>query len=275
MAGLTAKALRPLKHARESRFWRLPRRPPGMMPGMRPARHELAIVVAILATASAAASTLHSSQAAGTVSGRALFEGTVERPQPIAMAADPVCMRLGKGAASEAMLVGSDGALQNVFVYVKDGLTGRTYPPPSTAVVLDQKGCRYTPHVFGVQVGQALEIVNSDPTLHNVHALPKINAEFNFGQPVENMRSRRTFARPEVMVAIRCDVHGWMSAYAGVVTHPFFAVTKAGGSFAIAGLPPGTYVLEAWHERLGTRTQQITVDDKKGATAAFTFTPRS
>jgi hypothetical protein len=141
--------------------------------------------------------------------------------------------------------------------------------------VLDQRGCRYTPHVFGVQVGQPVEIVNSDPTLHNVHAMPKTNDEFNFGQPVQGMRMRRTFSKPEVMVPVRCDVHGWMNAYAGVVTHPFHAVTTADGAFAIKGLPPGKYTLEAWHERLGTQTQTITIDGKKDATATFSFTPRS
>lgn len=213
--------------------------------------------------------------APGTVKGRARFEGATPEAQVIKMAADPICMREGKTATSEAILVGAGGALQNVFVYVKDGLGDRTFPAPTTPVVLDQKGCRYTPHVFGVQVGQGVDVVNSDPTLHNVHAMPKVNTEFNFGQPVQGMRARRTFARPEVMVPFRCDVHSWMSSYAGVLTHPFFAVTKADGSFEIKGLPPGTYVLEAWHERLGTKTQQVTVDEKKGATAVFSFTPRS
>jgi plastocyanin len=211
----------------------------------------------------------------GTVNGRARFEGPAPEAQAIKMAADPICMREGKTATSEAILVGTDGALQNVFVYVKEGLGDRAFPAPTTPVVLDQKGCRYTPHVFGVQVGQGVDVVNSDPTLHNVHAMPKVNAEFNFGQPVQGMRARRTFAKPEIMVPFRCDVHSWMSSWAGVLTHPFFAVTKADGSFEIKGLPPGTYVLEAWHERLGTKTQQVAVDDKKGATAAFSFTPRS
>ena len=220
-----------------------------------------------------AATTIGSAQAlpGGTVSGKAIFEGTPPKPQPIQMAADPICAKEGKATQSEAIVVGAGGALQNVFVYVKEGLGDRSFPAPTTSVVLDQKGCRYSPHVFGIQLGQALEIVNSDPTLHNVHALAKTNPEFNMGQPVQGMRSRRTFKQVEVMVPIRCDVHGWMSAYAGVVSHPFFAVSGADGSFTIKGLPPGSYTIEAWHERLGTQTQKVTVDEKTGAATAFKF----
>ena len=165
--------------------------------------------------------------------------------------------------------MGPGSGLKNVFVYVKDGLGNRRLRTPKTPVVLDQEGCRYMPHVFGVQVGQPLEIRNSDPTLHNVHAVPKINEEFNFGQPIKGMKSTGAFDKPEVMVSFRCDVHGWMNAYASVVTHPFFAVSKNDGTFEIKGLPAGTYTIEAWHERLGTQTQKVTVSAKAGATANF------
>lgn len=220
-----------------------------------------------------AAITLRGAQAVptGTIAGKVTFDGTAPKPQTIQMAADPVCAKQAKTTQSEAILVGAGNGLQNVFVYVKEGLGDRTFPPPSTPVVLDQKMCRYSPHVFGVQVGQALEIVNSDPTLHNVHALPKTNPEFNLGQPVQGMRTRRTFKQSEVMVPIRCDVHGWMSSYAGVLNHPFFAVSGADGAFTIKGLPAGSYTIEAWHERLGTQTQKVTVDEKRGASTAFVF----
>jgi plastocyanin len=187
------------------------------------------------------------------------------------MDSDPICMKEGGASTSEVLLVGAGNALQNVFVYVKDGLGNRTFPAPTTAVVLDQRGCKYLPHVFGVQVGQPVQILNSDPTLHNVHAVPKTNAEFNFGQPTKGMQSTRTFDKPEVMVPFRCDVHGWMSAYAGVLPHPFFAVSKADGSFEIKGLPAGSYTIEAWHERLGTMTQKVTVEGAAPATANFAF----
>jgi plastocyanin len=206
-----------------------------------------------------------------TITGRIRFEGTAPTPRVVRMTSDPLCMPEGGSAQSEVLLVGPDNGLENVFVYVKDGLGSRTFPAPSTPVVLDQQGCRYTPHVFGVQVGQPVDIVNSDPTVHNVHAIPKANSEFNFGQTLKGQRNTRMFDKPEVMVPFRCDVHGWMNSYAGVLPHPFFAVSKPDGGFEIKGLPAGTYTIEAWHERLGTQTQMVTVDGKAGATSDFAF----
>ena len=205
-----------------------------------------------------------------TISGRVKFEGTAEKPRVIRMASDPVCGREGQGATSEVLLVGPANELQNVFVYVKDGLGDRKFTPPSTPVMLDQKGCQYMPHVFGVQVGQPVEIINSDSTLHNVHAVAKTNTEFNFAQPAP-MKNSRTFDKPEIMVPFKCEVHGWMNSYAGVVPHPFFAVSKPDGTFEIKGLPAGTYTIEAWHEQLGMQTQKVTVDGTAGATADFAF----
>ena len=159
-----------------------------------------------------------------------------------------------------------------MFVYVKDGLGDRAFPVPPTAVVLDQKGCRYTPHVLGIQVGQALELLSSDNTLHNIHAVPEQNREFNRALQLAGMKHTHTFSTKEVMVPFKCDVHGWMNAYVGVVEHPFFAVTKDGGRFELKGVPPGTYTLEAWHEKSGVRTQQVTIAAKETKDVTFTFT---
>ncbi len=189
------------------------------------------------------------------------------------MESDPLCVPLGKGATSEILLV-AQGGVQNVFVYVKDGLGNQKFPAPTTPVVLDQKGCRYTPHVFGVQVGQPVSISNSDPAVHNVNATAKANSGFNLIQPKGTPARTRTFDKAEVMIPFKCDVHPWMGAWAGVVAHPFFAVTSADGSFEIKGLPAGTYTLEAWHEQLGTQTQKIVVDARKGAAVTFTFKGR-
>lgn len=208
---------------------------------------------------------------AGAVMGMISLEGTPPEPEQIRMNSDPNCLELATDPVTEYHVVGEEGGLGNVFVYVREGLTG-TFPTPSEPVVLNQEGCRYRPHVFGVQVGQTLEIVNSDMTLHNIHATPSVNDEFNMGQPIQGMRFERTFDAPEVMVPFQCDVHSWMNAYAGVLDHPYFAVTGADGKFDIGDLPPGDYVIEAWHEELGTQVQNVTVGENATAELNFTFT---
>jgi plastocyanin len=207
---------------------------------------------------------------AGAIAGKIAFEGVAPAPQPIKMSSDPNCEQAGGGATTDTIVV-NDGALANVFVYVKEGLGTLKFPVPAAPVVLDQKGCRYTPHVLGVQTGQPLEIVNSDATLHNVHAVPASNREFNTGQPIQGMKHTHTFSTREVMVPFRCNVHGWMQAYVGVLDHPFYAVSGRDGTFQLEGLPPGTYTIEAWHEKLGTQTQSVTVGEKETKDVAFAF----
>jgi plastocyanin len=188
------------------------------------------------------------------------------------MDSDPKCVAL-PGAASERLIVGADNGLQNVFVWVKDGLGQRTYAVPTTPVTLDQKGCQYVPHIVGAQVGQTIKVANSDAAMHNVHALPKSNREFNFSQPTNVPPVDRVFTQAEIGIPLKCDVHGWMSAYANVVPHPFHAVTGPDGRFEIKGLPPGTYTIEAWHETLGTQTQSVTVEATAPATVTAVFKP--
>ena len=206
---------------------------------------------------------------AGAVSGRVKFIGTPPPSETISMSSDPRCVNAG--AKTETVIVSGDGSLQNVFVYVKDGLGTLKFPVPTSPLVLDQKGCQYRPHVFGVQAGQPIEILNSDATLHNIHAWPQVNQEFNLGQALQGMKDTHTFTTPEVMVPFRCDVHRWMNSFVGVVAHPFFAVTGADGAFQPQGLPPGTYTIEAWHEKFGTRTASVTIGAKESKDLAFTF----
>lgn len=208
---------------------------------------------------------------AGTVTGKVNFTGTAPTREPIAMDADPVCAGLHpEPLLSEDVIVNADNTLQNVFVYVKEGLEGKTFTAPTEPVKMDQNGCHYVPHVFGVQVNQPVEIVNSDSTLHNVHGMPTQSKEFNLGMPIPGMKLKRNFDKPEVMVKFKCDVHPWMHAYIGVVDHPYYSVSGENGSFEIKDLPPGEYTLEAWHEKYGTQTQKVTVTDAP-ATADFTF----
>ena len=210
---------------------------------------------------------------AGTLTGMVMIEGTVPRNEPIRMNADPVCTKEATGPqVQETYTVGADGkSLGNVFVYVKDGLGNYVYDAATTPMTIDQKQCRYHPHVFGMRVGQPLDILNSDPTLHNIHAIPMNNAEFNNGQPLQGMKMTHTFDKPEVMVPFKCDVHGWMNAYVGVLDHPYFATTAADGKFSIATVPAGTYTVEAWHEKLGPMTQSVTIGASETKDITFTF----
>ena len=213
---------------------------------------------------------LSQSQAA-VLSIKAPFEGAPPVADKIKTDADPKCKMVHPdGIVSDQVIVNSNGTLKNVFVYVKDGLSGKTFPAPKEAVVFDQKGCQYSPKVFGIQVNQPLEILNSDDTLHNVHALPANSQSFNLGMPIKGMKLKKTFTKPEVMVKIKCEVHSWMTAFAGVLDHPFFGVTGDNGTAAIKDLPPGEYTVEAWHEKYGAQTQKVTVTDKDQE-VSFTF----
>jgi plastocyanin len=200
------------------------------------------------------------------------FEGTVPEPVRINMAADRSCLELhDEPVYSREVMVNEDGSLANVFVYVKEGLEGKSFPTAEESVVLDQSGCWYKPRVFGLMVGQTLVIRNSDPTLHNVHAVARTNREFNIGQPVKGMETPRTFNETEVMIPFKCDVHPWMSAYAGVLPHPYFGVTKQEGSVSLANLPPGEYVIAAWHEKYGEQTLRVTLGERDTQELTFTF----
>src|SRR6185312_3876636 len=210
------------------------------------------------------------------VKGKAVFKGTPARLRPISMDADAACAAKHKGGPvlpETSVINKADGSLKNVFVYVSKGLEGKKFPTPSTAVVLDQSGCEYVPHVFGIMPNQPFKVVNSDATTHNVHAMGQANPEFNVGQRAGAPPIVKTFTKPEVTIPILCNQHPWMRAVAHVVSNPFYAVTDANGAFTIKGLPPGKYTITAIHEKYGTQNQEITVAAGKAPPAvSFTFT---
>ena len=208
-----------------------------------------------------------------TITGDIKFAGTVPTNPPIDMSEEPKCKADYTSTPREQVVVVSpNGAFAGVFVYVKSGLpAGATYPSPTTPVVIDQKGCMYHPRVFGIMVGQPLEIDNSDPLLHNIKAMGKQNRPFNISQPAAGMTTNRVFTTPEVMLRFECNVHGWMHAFAGVLPHPFYSTTGTDGKFAIKNLPAGTYTLEAWHEGFGPETVTVTVRDNETRAVGFTF----
>src|SRR5688572_3374120 len=210
---------------------------------------------------------------AASVTGIVTFDGKAPALKPLAMDADPACAKKHKAPVpSEMLVVGTGGTLANIIVYVSKGVpAGKTWPAPKTPVTLDQVGCQYKPHAQGIMVGQAYRILNSDGILHNVHSLPKVNPQFNKPMPPTLKETTTTFAKPEPIFQIKCDVHPWMIAYVGVFTHPFFAATGTDGKFTISGLDPGTYEISAWHEVLGTQTASVTVAATGSKTQDFKF----
>ena len=213
---------------------------------------------------------------AAKISGKVVFEGTPPPNAVINTGSDPACAEGGKSDLTSESIVVDNGGLQNVFVYIKDGLGNKyIFDTPTEPVKLDQKGCHYVPHVVGLRTTQPLEVINSDNTMHNVHGMPETNREFNQGQPVQGMKNSVTFTTPEVMIRFKCDVHSWMHAYVGVVSHPYFAVSGGSGKFELRTIPPGTYTIEAVHEKLGRQTQTVTLGDKDAKEITFTFNAAS
>lgn len=207
-----------------------------------------------------------------TVSGGVTYSGEVPNLRPVSMSADPACAAKHSGEVANNVLVLGDGqSLGNVLVYVKSGLPAGTWSAPAEPAVIDQDGCLYIPRVIGVMKGQEVKFLNSDGILHNVHALPQQNQEFNIAMPAERKEASHTFPQAEEPFRVKCDVHPWMNAHIRVFEHPYFATTGPDGQFTIPNLPAGTYEIEAWHERLGTQTQTVTVADGGTGSASFNF----
>lgn len=208
---------------------------------------------------------------AGGITGKIVFDGKAPTMKKLKLEADPICVANNEGntPTKEWLIVDENGGVKNIIVSIKEGVSG-TQSVPTESVVLDQQGCVYRPHVIAIMAGQNVEILNSDGIMHNIHALPKLNREFNKAMPKFKKKITTQFEKAEKPFKIKCDVHPWMSAYIGVFDHPFFAVTGDDGTYTISGLETGEYVIEAWHEKLGTQLATVTVVDGN-TTADFTF----
>jgi plastocyanin len=210
---------------------------------------------------------------AGTITGKVTFSGKAPVMPVLDMSANPACERLNHAARrAEEVIVNENGTLRNTFIRIKSGLPNARWSPPASAAKLDQEGCVYEPHVLGLMVGQTLEISNSDTVNHNIHANAKVNEGWNVTEPPRAEKRTARFEKEEIMFPVTCGVHPWMRAYLAVVSHPFFAVTGPDGTFLLKDVPPGTYTVEAVHEKYGKKEMQIVMAPKESKQLDFQFT---
>lgn len=212
---------------------------------------------------------------AAVVTGTVKVVGAPSKAVTINMAQEPACVKMhSTPVAYSEVVAGPDGALGNVIVFVSAGLGDRVFDPPAEPIVMNQSGCMYSPHVVAMQTNQKLKVVNSDPTMHNIHPIPSNNREWNKSQPPAMPPIEATFAREEIAIPVKCNVHPWMKSYIAVIKHPYFAVTGKEGHFELKNLPAGTYTITAWHEKFGRSEQQVTVAPNETKKLEFVFKNR-
>lgn len=206
----------------------------------------------------------------GSLSGSVKLAGDVPPPAPLEITKDAAVCGMGKHP-SEALMTGAGGVVQLAVVQLTNISKGKALDAGKT-LVLDQKKCKYDPHVQLVPVNSIVEVKNSDPVLHNVHAyFGETETLFNIAQPFQGQTTQRSLTRPGV-VHVKCDAHPWMSAYFVVQAHPYYAVSDKAGNFKISDIPPGTYKVKVWHEYLGSQEQDVTIEGGKDAKADFQLT---
>jgi Carboxypeptidase regulatory-like domain len=210
---------------------------------------------------------------AASIKGTIHYNGAKPIPKRINMSEDPACVEAnhGKRIFNESLLVVHGNTLANAFVFIEKGLEGKNFAVPQTPAVIDQRGCWFHPRVIGIQTSQPFQVVNSDPVTHNIHPMAHMNREWNHSQGPGEPPLNRKFAKPEIMIPVKCNIHSWMHAYIGVLDHPYFAVSNENGVFEIPNLPPGTYTLAVWQEQLGKLEQQIAINSGQIAVVDFTY----
>jgi len=209
----------------------------------------------------------------GTITGAVRFEGTAPEQSVAQLSGWSECAAQhpqGNPLAGDVLV--KDGKLQNAMVSIKDGLGNRVFAVPTEAIAIDQKACMFVPRIIGTQVGQPLKFLNSDAMAHNVHGFAQKAKAWNISLSVKGTSRSVKVDASESMIEVKCDIHPWMRAYLGVFDHPYFVLSGADGSFTLKNVPPGEYTIEAWHERFGTRSQKVTVGERKTKAIEFAFT---
>ena len=207
--------------------------------------------------------------AGGTISGTVTYLGAAAAPKKLAVTKDvAVCGKVAH--IDESLLVGASKGIKDVIVSVMNVKGGKPLDAMGTEFVLDQKGCAYVPHVLLLPANKTLKIINSDGIMHNIHSFSTKNTPVNLPQPKFKKELQKAFTTAE-NISVKCDVHGWMSAWIMVVDHPYHAVTDATGKFTITDVPPGTYTVEFWQEALGKQTAQVTIAAGAAATVDFKY----
>ena len=208
----------------------------------------------------------------GQITGTVILDGPPPAPNSVDMSSEPACAKPNSSSsATREVLTGENGALANVVVFVKSGLAAYRFDAPKTPAILDQKGCAYDPRVVALMTNQPLEIHNDDATIHNVHATPKLNEEWNKAQRAGGIALRVSFPSPELAIPFMCNVHPWMRAFVFVFANPYYAVTTTSGTFELKNLPPGIYTIEAWHEKYGVQDQSVTLTPHASKVVSIRF----
>ena len=221
---------------------------------------------------SAGATTTIDPTTSGSITGTVRLVGTPPVLKAIDMNAAPACVKANSSPViPPQVIMGDNGTLADVAIYIKSGLDGRHFETPKDPVILEQKACMYKPHVIALMVNQRLEVRNEDATTHNVHLLAKSNRPWNKSQPLDGPAIEESFPQPELAIPVICNVHPWMRAFTFVFDNPYYAITSRTGTFELKNLPPGTYTIEAWQERYGTQDQIVIIGPKESKSISFTF----